>query len=94
MSHIDIVRKHTLSHEQARKAAEDVAAHLNERFNLNYRWEGDSLHFKRSGVDGRLDITELEVRVRAQLGLLMLAMRPLLEEQINRYLDKIFETRN
>ena len=63
MSHIKMHREHNLDHEHARRAAEEIAAHLNERFTLDYRWEGDSLHFKRSGVDGRLNVLPSEVAI-------------------------------
>lgn len=91
MSRIDIYRKHSLNREQARTAAENVAEHLNDRFRLHYRWEGDSLHFKHAGLKGFLEVKESEVRIRIKLGLMMLAMKPFLEKEIDLHMNEIFE---
>ena len=88
MSHIKAHRQHELGLEGARRAAEEIAAHLDERFDLSYRWEGDSLHFERSGIDGHLNVTATEVSVEARLGLLMAVFKPVLEQEVNRYLDE------
>jgi putative polyhydroxyalkanoate system protein len=92
MSHINIRREHQLDHEHARRSAEQVAQHLNEQFNLDYRWEGDVLHFRRSGVDGSLVVSEGQVAVQAKLGLLLRPLRGRFEEEIHRYLDDLFDT--
>jgi putative polyhydroxyalkanoate system protein len=91
MSHIKAYRQHGLGLEGARRAAEEIAAHLDERFDLSYRWEGHSLHFKRSGIDGHLNVTDTEVSVEARLGLLMMAFKPALEREVNRYLDEALQ---
>ena len=54
MSTIEIRHPHSLAPAQARKAVEDFAVKLGERFGLDYRWEGDVMHFKRTGVDGQI----------------------------------------
>jgi len=91
MSHINIYRTHELSQERARRAAEAVAAHLNERFELHYRWEGDALYFERSGISGRMEVGERDVRIMARLGFLLLPLKSLFENEIHRYLDELFE---
>ncbi len=48
MSTIDIRHAHTLSDESAREAIAEVARKLQERFDVNARWEGTNLHFARS----------------------------------------------
>jgi putative polyhydroxyalkanoate system protein len=52
MSGIDIRHSHSLPPAKARKAVEEIAKKLAERFDVEYRWEGDDLLFSRSGVDG------------------------------------------
>ena len=54
MSRIDIRHPHSLSKAKARKAVEDVARKLAEKFDMDYGWEGDTLNFSRSGVDGHI----------------------------------------
>jgi putative polyhydroxyalkanoate system protein len=91
MPQINIYRKHSLSRDQARRAAENVAEQLNDRFQLHYSWEGDSLHFKRLGLNGHLELKASEVRLRINLGLMMLALKPVLEQEIHLYMAEIFE---
>ena len=43
---------------KARKAVEEVAKKLAERFEIEYEWDGDDLHFNRSGVDGKIALKD------------------------------------
>lgn len=91
MPSIDIEHSHNKTHAQARKALESVAAKLAERFDMNYGWEGDTLKFKRSGIDGRIDLAPKKLRVTAQLGFLLSAMKSPIEAEIRRVLDEKFD---
>jgi putative polyhydroxyalkanoate system protein len=86
MSTIDIRHPHDLSPEQARQAVEDFATRLGQRFGLDYRWEGDVLHFKRSGVDGHIALMPGQLHVSARLGLLFAAMKGTIEQEMRRAL--------
>ena len=86
MSTIEIRHPHTLPPPQARQAVEDFAIKLGQRFGLDYRWEGDVLHFKRSGVDGRIALLPGELHVSAKLGLLFAAMKGSIEQEMRRVL--------
>ena len=90
MSTIDIRHPHGLPPAQARQAVEDFMARLGERFGLDYRWEGDTLHFMRSGVDGHIALTPKQVSVTAKLGFLLSAMKGPIEGEIRRVLDERF----
>lgn len=87
---IDIHHAHTLPIEDARKAVEDVAVKLGRKFGLDYRWEGDALHFVRPGVDGHIAVLAGQLRVTAKLGMLMSAMKGTIESELRRYLDQEF----
>ena len=50
MSTIDIRHAHSLPAENARKAIEEVAAKLSERFGLQSSWVGDVLNLSGSGA--------------------------------------------
>lgn len=91
MSDIDIRRKHSLTPAQAREAAEKVARQLKREFTLQYRWEGASLHFERAGVDGKLTVDAGEVRLRANLGLLLAFLKPQIERKVHEHLDEALE---
>lgn len=89
MADIDIRHKHALGPEQTRALAEDIAARVNESFPIDYHWVGESLHFKRLGVSGRIQLSESEVRVQVKLGLLLLPIKQRVEDQIRDYLAEV-----
>ena len=90
MSTIDIRHAHSLPAEQARTAIDEVARKLQERFEITSRWEGETLHFSRSGVDGAIELQPSQVRVTAELGFLLSAMKGMVESEIQRVLsDKL-----
>lgn len=91
MPSIDIEHSHTKTPAQARKALEGVAAKLAERFQMEFGWEGDTLKFKRSGVDGRIDLAPRKLHVTAQLGFLLSALKGPIEAEIRRVLDEKFD---
>lgn len=86
MSGIDIRHAHRLPPEQARAAVEDAVATLGRRYGLDFRWEGDTLHFVRPGVEGRILLAPGEVRVVARLGMLLSAMRGTIQSELERLL--------
>lgn len=90
MSNIDIRHAHSLPHATARKAVQEVADKLAERFGIDYRWDGDTLNFARSGVDGKIDLAPNSLRVTASLGFLMSAFKTPIEAEIRRVLDERF----
>lgn len=90
MSHIDIRHAHSLPPTQARKAIEEVAAKLAERFGMDYDWDGDILNFNRSGVDGHIALEPDQLHVTAKLGFLLAAMKGPIEQEIRRILDERF----
>jgi putative polyhydroxyalkanoate system protein len=90
MSAIDIRHKHSLSHARARKAVEEVAEKLAERFEFDYGWDGDTLNFNRSGVEGRIALSAKQLHVTAKLGFLVSAFKGPIEQEIRRVLDERF----
>lgn len=90
MPSIDILHTHSLPHAQARKAVEEVARKLGERFGIEYQWAGDTLNFNRAGVDGKIALGGSNLRVTANLGFLMSAFKGPIESEIRRVLDERF----
>ena len=88
MSHIAIDHAHKLSQAQARTVVEEVAAKLHERFGVDHHWDGDLLHFTRSGVDGHIALQPGNVHVTAKLGFLLSAMKGMVEGEIQRVLKE------
>lgn len=88
MSRITVERSHSLGLAAAREKAEALAQRLASEYDVKYRWNGDTLEFKRSGADGRIEVGEDRVRVQLNLGLLLSAMGASIQGQIERALDK------
>ncbi|KFN45274.1 polyhydroxyalkanoic acid system family protein [Arenimonas composti] len=90
MADIDIRRPHSRSLKDARAAIERVAEHIAAKFDVEYGWNGDTMEFSRSGVDGHIAVTAKEVHVTATLGFLLMAIRGPIEREIHQYLDREF----
>ena len=90
MSGIDIHHDHSLPMAKARKAVEQVAMKLAERFGIKYDWDGDTLNFVRSGVDGKIALMPKQLHVTAKLGFLLSALHGPIEAEIRRGLDEKF----
>jgi putative polyhydroxyalkanoate system protein len=90
MAGIDIQHKHSLPLAKARKAVEEVARKLADRFDFEYGWDGDEMHFRRPGVDGRIAVGKDDLRVTARLGMLLSALQGTVEKEIRKVLDEKF----
>lgn len=88
MSTIDIRHAHSLSDDAARDAISGVAKKLEERFEVSTRWEDQTLHFTRAGVEGGIELLPGAVRVKAELGFLLSAMKGMVESEIQRVLTE------
>jgi len=87
---IDIRHSHSLPHAKARKAVEEVAKKLAERFEIEYEWDGDDLHFNRSGVKGKIALAPKQLHVTAKLGFMESIFKGPIESEIKRVLDERF----
>ena len=90
MSRIDIRHAHSLPQAKARKAIEDVAKKLSEKFEMDYGWDGDVLNFSRSGVEGVIELAAKELHVHAKLGFLTAMFKDPIENEIKRVLKEKF----
>ena len=90
MPSIDIKRSHSRPLPEAKKSIERVADHIAKKFEITWEWEGNTLHFQRSGVDGQIKVTAKQVHVVANLGFLLSMLKAPVEREINRYLDEEF----
>jgi putative polyhydroxyalkanoate system protein len=90
MASIDITRRHNLDPERAHAVMQHIADSLQQRFGVTPRWDGQTLRFARSGVQGFIASGDGQVRVNAQLGLLLAPLKPTVEAEILRKLDQYF----
>ncbi len=79
-----------MSVEEAQQAADELASDLAEKFAISYGWEGDHIHFERPGVHGMITVRENEIRIKATLGLMLIFLKPVIEDEITQYLENHF----
>jgi putative polyhydroxyalkanoate system protein len=91
MSYIDMHAHHHMSREDAQSAADKLAADLADKFDINWSWSGDHIHFDRPGVDGTITVRESEIRIKARLGLVLMFLKGRIEEEIVSYLSEHFD---
>jgi putative polyhydroxyalkanoate system protein len=91
MPDIRIVRIHSLSLIRARAAAQAAADDLAQRYDLTIVWQGDTLHFRRSGVQGRIEVSHSQIALELNLGLLLKGFRGSIEQSIGKHLDALLD---
>jgi putative polyhydroxyalkanoate system protein len=94
MATIDVRRSHALPKEEARKRAEELARSMQQRFELDWRWEGDRIVFDAprgaaKGTKGVVDVGEKEVRVQIDLPFLLRMLKGKVESKVNEKLDAL-----
>jgi putative polyhydroxyalkanoate system protein len=92
MSEINYVRKHNVSLAVAKKIAQKTADDLAEEYDLVSEWNGDTLHFHRSGVEGTMHVTPSEIDLTVKLGFLLRPFRARFEQHIENHLDELLDT--
>jgi len=90
VSTIDIHAFHTLSHEEALNAADELSIDLAKKFGIDYGWDDEVIHFERPGVSGQILVQETELRIQADLGFMLMMLKAPIEQEIVRYLEKHF----
>lgn len=90
MPTIEITRSHSRSLAEARRSVQRVADHIASKFDVECGWDGNTLAFRRSGVDGHIKVSAKKVHVTVQLGFLLMAIRGTVEREIERYLEEEF----
>jgi putative polyhydroxyalkanoate system protein len=79
-----------MSREEARSAADDLARDLAGKFDIEYGWDGDHIHFDRPGVHGTIAFREAEIHINARLGMMLMFLKPQIEREVTRYLENHF----
>lgn len=87
MADISLTRKHQLGLKGAKTAADKMSVRLNDKFNLVSSWTGDTLHFQRSGVNGKMLVSETHMELEVTLGFLLKAMKGPIEKAVVENLD-------
>jgi putative polyhydroxyalkanoate system protein len=94
MATIDISRAHTLTLDEAKKRAEELAKGMVERFAIQWRWSGDSILFEApggaaKGTKGEVNVTDKNVRVQIDLPFMLRVMKGTIEDKVREKLAKL-----
>jgi putative polyhydroxyalkanoate system protein len=94
MATIDVRRSHSLPKEEARKRAETLAKSMQQRFELEWQWQGNRIVFEAprgsaKGTKGTVDVTDNEVRVQIDLPFLMRVFKGAVENKVNEKLGEL-----
>jgi putative polyhydroxyalkanoate system protein len=94
MSTIDVRRAHALPKEEARKRAEELANSMKQRFELEWRWDGDRIAFDAprgaaKGTKGSVEVGDKEVRVQIDLPFLLRMLKGTIESKVNDKLNQL-----
>lgn len=90
MADIRITQAHKLPHKKAKAAAQKVADQMAKEYEMASQWDGDVLHFKRTGVSGKLTVSEQEAHLEISLGFLLKAFASTIEEKVSVKMKKVF----
>ncbi|MGB5576726.1 MAG: polyhydroxyalkanoic acid system family protein [Woeseiaceae bacterium] len=86
-----IRRSHGLGTVEARRRANEIAAHLGRQYSLTSKWQGDRLLVSGNGVNGYLhvedDSIELEIKLGFALKFMEGPIRSAIENTIDQHLD-------
>jgi putative polyhydroxyalkanoate system protein len=86
---IRIARPHALPVSRAKAAAQAAADDLSQRYALTSEWQGNTLHFRRSGVHGRIEVSPSQIALEIHLGILLRGFKGTIEQNVGRHLDEL-----
>jgi putative polyhydroxyalkanoate system protein len=94
MSTIDITHPHKLSHDVARKKAEEFAKSMETKLGMTWKWSGDTIEFETpsgvaKGTKGDVHVSDQAVRVTVDLPFMLRVMKGTIESKIHEKLDQI-----
>jgi putative polyhydroxyalkanoate system protein len=94
MATIDVRRSHSLPKDEAKKRAEDLAKSMQQKLELDWRWDGDRIVFEAprgaaKGTKGTVEVSASEVRVQIDLPFLMRVLKSTVEAKVNEKLAQL-----
>jgi putative polyhydroxyalkanoate system protein len=90
MAHIHFQHNHSMGAKAAKARVEGIAENIKSRFGVKYGWQGNTLSFNRSGVNGTIDVDDNTVTIDAELGMMYSAFKGQIESQLKSYMDSNF----
>lgn len=88
MAGFRLQKPYSMPKEEVREAAEGLAKKLQREHGVRYRWQGDTVSIRGSGIDGRLSFHDGLIDVSVKLGFLASVFQGALRSEVQRYLDE------
>jgi putative polyhydroxyalkanoate system protein len=87
MATIDISRAHSLSIDDAKNKAEDLAKAMADKFGIKWSWVGNTIRFDApsgaaKGTRGEVAVSERDVRVAIDLPFMLRVMKGTIEDKV------------
>lgn len=89
MADIKMIKYHRLPMAQARALVQKAADDLASEYDLVSHWAGNALHFRRSGVQGEMNVSPTEIHLEVTLGFLLKAFKAKFVEHIEHNFDTL-----
>jgi len=91
---IHISRQHNMEYDECCQFAEKLLDKMVDKFGGNLSCVDDTYQYKHStGIKASVEPASKEINVNVTLGLLTSAMAPMVEDEINKVLDKYIDAR-
>jgi putative polyhydroxyalkanoate system protein len=91
MADIRMIKYHSLPIKTARELVQKAADNLAEEYDLSSQWAGNTLRFRRSGVQGEMRVNESEIDLEVTLGFLLKAFKSKFVEHIEHSFDTLLQ---
>jgi len=91
MADIRMIKYHSLPMTTARELVQKAADDLAEEYDLSSQWAGNTLRFRRSGVQGEMRVNESEIDLEVTLGFLLKAFKSKFVEHIEHSFDTLLQ---
>ena len=94
MATIDVRKSHALPKDEAKKRAEDLAKSMQQKFELDWRWENDRIVFEATrgsakGTKGTVEVSDNDVRVQIDLPFLLRMLKGTVESKVTEKLGQL-----
>jgi putative polyhydroxyalkanoate system protein len=94
MADIKMIKYHQLPLPQARALVQKAADSLAKEYDLVSHWAGNTLHFRRSGVQGEMRVSANEIDLEVTLGFLLRAFKAKFVDHIEHNFETLLSRAN
>lgn len=88
MAKVYIKRTHSLDQQHIRQQVQNLADKLTGELGVTCQWQGERLHFERSGAKGNILIGDDYLEFEIKLGMLLAPLKGKVEKSVTEYLDE------